>query len=375
MSRFLTTTALVICSATALTAQGYDRDARVAELLQRQADEDLTFGIGGTTIEIYGYVKLDLVRDFGYELGNTTFGLVGLNNATPTGDFTNETLAQTRLGFRTWTPTDFGDFTTNLEYDLYGDGRDFSTGENYEERPRIAKVGLGPFSLGKDWTTFMPLSSYPVTLDFLGVGGIPFARRPQLRYTQDIMGDYVLDLAIEESDNDLVDSPVYVAALAYDTDPLLLRGSLLAGETENAVGQTDDAYGVNLSTTAQLWSGATLDAAVTFGQGIASYLVFGGNDLDANGHAIENRSAYIGLSQTVGDKLTLRAIYGYRHDNTSAPVAGTDAETLTTLHLNAQYEFVPNATVGIEYFHGTKDDFAGDEFDVDRVQASLQYTF
>lgn len=221
----------------------------------------------------------------------------------------------------------------------------------------------------------MPLSSYPITLDFQGVGGIPFARRPQIRYTQDVATDFVLDLAIEESNNSLVDSPMYVAALAYDTDPLLVRGSLIAGEAENATGQTVDAYGVNLSTTAKLREGLTLDAAVTYGEGISSYLVFLGNDIDAAGNAVENHSAYVGLSQTVGEKLTLRAIYGYRHDNTPNPIAGTDFETLTTLHLNAQYEFVENATVGIEYFRGTKDDFAGNDFDVDRVQASVQYSF
>jgi hypothetical protein len=216
----------------------------------------------------------------------------------------------------------------------------------------------------------MPLASYPITLDFQGVAGIPFARQEMLRYTREF-GDWRLELAVEEH-NDEVSDPVYVAALAWDTDPALVRLSGLVGEVDDGLGGEEDIHGVNLSTTLSLWEGGTLDASYTFGEGIASYLVFLGDDVDAQGNAIGREAAYIGLAQGVGEKLTLRAILGHRWNERGAADA---TESLTSVHLNAEYEVFENTDLGIEYFHGVRDTFGGAAYQVDRIQASITYNF
>lgn len=340
-------------------------EARVAELERTGPRADLTFGSDiATTIEIYGYVKADFIVDFGAELGDTTFGLAAITS--DDGDaFFNATVRQTRIGLRTTTPTAFGDLGTQVEIDFFD-------GDQITPRIRHANATLGGWRVGQYWTLFMPISSYPTTLDFQGVAGIPFARQEQLRYTHDLSEALSVAVSLEESNNGDSDDPVAVAALSYETDPLLLRVSAIYGTAADGSGATDDAFGVNLSTTAQLWSGARLDAGYTWGEGIASYMVFGGADLDAAGNAAELQSAYAGLSQTVGDRLTLRAIYGWRENDTGAPDA---FETLQSLHLNAQYKIVENVTAGIEYFHGIREEFDGDAFDVDRIQAAVQIDF
>ena len=368
-------TAALLCAAAPAFAQSdagriAQLEARVAELESRQSGPDLTFGSEtASTIEIYGYVKADFIYDFGAELGNTTFGLVGLTDDDG-GDFFNATANQTRLGLRTTTPTSFGDLETQVEIDFYGADGAFSTG-GAEPRLRHANATLGNVMVGKYWTTFMPLNSYPVTLDFQGVAGIPFARQEQIRYTHEA-GNYVAEFAIEDS-NGSTNSPVAVAALAYDTDPLLLRVSGIYGQVDDGLGGDEDAYGFTLSTTAGLWSGATLDAAYTQGEGIASYMVFLGDDVNAAGEAIEIKAAYAGLTQEVGEKLTLRAIYGWRENDEVGPT--NDFEELTSVHLNAQYQIVENASLGVEYFHGTLDRFGGESYDVDRIQTSMQIDF
>jgi len=352
---------------------------RVAELENR--DEPLSFGSSNTTVDVYGYIKADFIYDFGAELGNTTFGLVGLDG-TQSGDFFNATVNQTRLGFRSTTPTSFGELGTQVEIDFYGAAGAFSTG-GAEPRLRHANITLNGWRIGKYWTTFMPLSSYPITLDFQGVAGIPFARQEMIQYTHEFGNNIVGQVALEEH-NGNSDDPVLIAALAYDTDPLLLRASGLIGNTNTSIntGTTanpnivdtgdKDIWGVNLSTTAQLWEGATLDAAYTVGDGIASYLVFLGDDFDANGDLVETQSAYVGLTQEVGENWTFRGIYGWR-DIDSGAVG--DTETLESVHLNAQYQVAESTTLGVEYFHGTRDTFGGGSYDVDRIQTSIQFSF
>ncbi|WOI56952.1 DcaP family trimeric outer membrane transporter [Palleronia sp. LCG004] len=367
--------AVSLAALTAGQASAQSDADRIAALEQRiatleQSSEPLSFNDeSGTTVELYGYFKTDFIYDFGYELGNTTFGLVGMNSDDD-GDFFNATVNQTRLGFRTTTDTAFGELGSQVEVDLYGGDNAFSTGDA-DFRLRHANLTLNGLRVGQYWTSFMPLSSYPVTLDFQGVAGIPFARQEQISYEFDITGNFVGEVAVEESNGDS-DDPVLIGAFGYDTDPLLLRASAIFGNVNNATGGTEDVYGVNLSTTADLWEGAQLNAAYTYGEGIASYLVFLGDDLDANGDAIEVQSAYIGISQTVGEDLTLRAIYGYRENETGTADA---TKRLSTLHLNAEYSILENTSIGAEYFHGTRDSFDGGSYDVDRIQTSLTFEF
>ncbi len=368
---------LAALGATTATAQS-DAD-RLAQLEQRiatlesrseAASEPLTFGSDtGTTFELYGYFKADFIYDSGYELGNSTFGLVGMDSSDD-GEFFNATVNQTRIGLRTTTQTSFGELGTEIEIDFYGGDSAFSTADG-NVRMRNANLTLGGLRVGKYWTSFMPLSSYPVTLDFQGVAGIPFARQEQISYEFDITGNFMGEVAVEESNGDS-DDPVLIGAVGYDTDPLLLRASAIAGSVNDDEGGTEDVYGFNLSTTAQLWDGATLDAAYTYGEGIASYLVFLGDDLDTDGDPIEVQAAYIGLAQTVGEDLTLRAIYGYRENDTGTPDA---TESLSSVHLNAEYQLIESTSVGVEYFHGTRDTFAGDSYDVDRIQTSVTFNF
>ena len=355
-----------------MAAHAQDDAARIAALEQRiaalEADNaaPLSFGEGtGTTLELYGYVKLDAIYDYGYELGDSTFALAGIGASSATGDFFTATIRQTRLGLRTTTATPLGDLATQVEIDFYG-------ADQIEPRLRHATATLGGLRVGQYWTQFMPLASYPATLDFQGVAGIPFARQEQIAYTFDLTDALSATASIEDANGDS-DNAVLIGALAYDSDALLLRGSALYGNVNDGTGGQQDIFGVNLSASADLWQGASVDAAYTTGKGIASYMVFTGDDLDAAGDPIALQAAYVGLSQGIGDKWTLRGIYGWRDND--AGTGPDSTETLTTTHLNVQYQLVENVTLGAEYFHGTRDTFAGGSFDVDRIQTAVQIDF
>ena len=318
---------------------------------------------GGIDLEFYGYVKADLIYNFGYDLGLTTFSLGSLTEASETGDFFDATARQTRLGVRSNMETAIGEVGLQVEGDFYGEGGTL--------RLRHATATLGPWRVGKYWTTFMPLASYPVTLDFQGIAGIPFARPDQVRYTHAFGGTYTAEVAIEQSVADS-DDPVLIGTLAYQTDPVLLKIAALTGNVNDGTGGTVDSYGLNLSSTLT-FGATTIDASYTMGEAINSYMVFPGDDIDATGAAVETRTAYVSVAQSVTDKLTLRAMYGW-HENDSGATADS-TERLTTVHVNASYDILENTSVGIEYFHGTRDTFGGSAIDVDRVQAAVTYTF
>ena len=318
---------------------------------------------GDIDFTFYGYVKADLIYNFGYDLGLTTFSLGSLTEASPTGDFFDATARQTRLGVRSTTQTAIGEVGLQVEGDFYGEGGTL--------RLRHATATLGPWRVGKYWTTFMPLASYPSTLDFQGIAGIPFARPDQVRYTHEFGGTYTAEVAIEKSVGDS-DDPVLIGTLAYQTDPVLLKVAVLTGNVNDATGGTVDSYGVNLSTTLT-FGDTTIDAAYTMGEAINSYMVFPGDDIDAAGAGVETRTGYVSVAQAVTDKLTLRAMYGFHHNDSGATPDST--ERLTSTFVNATYDILENTSLGIEYFHGTRDTFGGSAIDVDRVQASVTYTF
>ena len=59
------TALLTLLSAPLAHAQSFDTDSRMTELNQMQQDNALTFGLARTTVEIYGYFKVDFIKDFG----------------------------------------------------------------------------------------------------------------------------------------------------------------------------------------------------------------------------------------------------------------------------------------------------------------------
>ena len=386
--------AAIVSTAAPAFAQGSDAASRIAALEARVAElesddqgagPDLTFGSGqASSIEFYGFIQVDFIYDFGAELGNTTFPLIGVTDDDQ-GEFFNATAQETRLGFRTTTPTALGDLKTEVEIDFYGASGAFGTDNSYEIRARNVYAELAGFRIGKSWSTFPPFTVYPITLDFQGVAGIGFARTQQIRYTHEF-GDFQAEIAVEKNNGDS-DTPVFVAAGTYDTDSLRLRAAGIVGEVQSSfdTGRIDEAgaaifaeyeedfYGIAIDGSADLWDGGSIQAGYLFGDGIANYLVFLGDPINSEGDTIKSQGAYAGLTQEVGEKWTFKAIYGWRNNDEIGP--SDDTETLTSIHLDALYEIVENTTVGIEYFHGTRETFGGEEYEVDRIQTSFIYNF
>ena len=352
-----TVTLLAWCTALPLAAQNTTiaaLEARVAELEDRPK---LSFGVGGVELTFYGYIKGDLIYDIDTDLGTTVFGLGSLVPGGDTGSNFRGQAIQSRFGIR----ANLDGASAVLEGDFFGGG-------GGQFRLRHAYVDVAGFRLGRNWTNFMPIESYPSTLDFQGPAGIPFARVTQARYTHSTPSGLGFSTSIEQAAGGGSD-PALTGAVFYGNDRYFLKLAALGTNLSTAGGDVDS-WGVNLSGNAQLWEGGSLNASLTTGEAIGSYMVFGGDDT-FSGTAVEADGITIGISQQMND-WTFGLVYGLRDNNIGG---ATDTEQLETIHLTANYQIRDNTTVGLEYITGDRELFDGTSASADRIQASVQFNF
>lgn len=368
--------ALTATGAAAQSKTNAQLAAQVGALTARVDDLESNSGSGGfeiapgTILTIYGDAKADLLFDLDYDLGNTIFGFSTIDSATPrdSSAFTAHAF-QTRLGFTTETDTGAGILMTKVEGDFFGSG-------GGQFRLRHAYGEFKGVLAGQTWTNFMPIESYPSTLDFQGPSGIPFTRQTQVRYTfspGDSSG-LKASFSVENDPSSASDRAALTAAASYSFGNSFVKLAAVSRSLNGASG-SQDAYGVNLSGHSSLWQGGTLQASFTTGEGISSYMVYGGTDLDAAGDTLTSTGVTLGVSQEITKKVTLGLVYGLRDNSSGAGTLGTDTDRLETIHLNVMYHPVDNVMFGAEYINGDRQQFDGKSFSADRIQVSAQFNF
>lgn len=368
-------TGLAVASMLAGPGSAQSLEEQVAELRSRVDD---IYGDGSkgfriapnTRLKVYGYVKTDFIQDLDYDLGTTIFDIVNVTPTTPTEEAFRAQAIQSRIGFWTYTDTELGELQVRLEGDFFGGGANGG-----EFRLRHAYGQLGGVLIGKTWSNFMPIESYPDSLDFQGPAGIPFVRPEQFRYTHDFGNGFALSGSIERdaASSGGSDGPAVTAAASYTFGDSFVKLAGLYRNIDGGPGVGDiDGWGVNVSGYTSLWEGGKLQASLTTGEGIGSYMVFGGADFLGN-QAIETTGVTLGLNQKVNDKLSLGLVYGYRDIDIGANP--TDPENISTVHATAYYQPVERMTLGLEYIFAEKEQFDGQSVDANRVQFSAQFDF
>ena len=149
-----------------------------------------TYKIPGTDISLGlgGYVKMDTLINSvsaGHDqLGNQQllFSQIPVGDSAKEHEQTTFHAKESRLWFKSFTPSNWGDINTYLEMDFFGDAATYT----YTPRLRHAYGTLGNFLGGQTWTTFLNVSALPESLDAIGVsaGAINNFRQPMIRWTQ-----------------------------------------------------------------------------------------------------------------------------------------------------------------------------------------------
>jgi hypothetical protein len=141
-----------------------------------------------TKIEIYGYVRGDVIIDF--RTNDPVWFDVNRPSKLPAtqGQFGQHghtwfSARASRFGTKATIPTGTKEITVAVEWDLFGVGAD--SGQT-TIRPRLMYGQWGNFGAGQRWSPFMDVDAFPNILDYWGPNGILDFRNVQL-YWQPVL--------------------------------------------------------------------------------------------------------------------------------------------------------------------------------------------
>jgi len=149
-------------------------------------------------IEISGQV----MTDAGYNAGQVNPDYFDVMRATQLPAYQNQYgtdgnisfgVRQSRLGFKSFTPTKLGELQTRFEFDLVGMGP--NAGQTTFHL-LYAYVELGKFGVGHHWSLFSDIEGYPNTVEYWGPTGMSLCKNVQFRYIP-LQGKTRLAFALE----------------------------------------------------------------------------------------------------------------------------------------------------------------------------------
>ncbi len=362
----------------------------------------------GTTVTIGGYIKTDFIFDFDQALGAVfNAGDITVPSTGLDGQHFQAQARQSRLFIKTETQTSQGPLKTHLEFDFFGGGGNEVFSNSYNPRLRHAYGTWNGWTVGQTWSTFMPIESYPTTVDFEGPSGIPFVRQAQIRYTFPATDNINISIALENSEfsgrnlatgakigetagsgisANIDQLPDLVLAASWSNDKSFVKLATVFRQfnTPSGFPGNDSAtgWGVNLSGHTSLWEGGKLNASITYGDGIGRYLIDGGSrdgyidPVTGQITTISAGGATIGLEQVISPTLTGGLAIGYyKLDDVLPASVGDPLEDLTTVHASLFYKPAKNITFGGEIIYGKKSLVNGTDADATRLQTSVQFNF
>jgi hypothetical protein len=375
-----------------------------------------------TSIKIGGYTKADFFYDVNADTGDSFAA-----SAIPPDDVDAKEgqfrahARQTRVNLTTWTPIEpLGEVRTFIEGDFFGAGGNevFSNSTSFRIRHAYAEFTRDSFSglFGQTWTNFMPLASYPETVDFFGPAGIPFARQGQARFTYTPLENLAVSFSAENSElsaregtitsGTIIDSsgasglqfgidkiPDFTAAVEYLDEE---RGwdfkvsgvaRLLGTETGGGAPQDEEKFAwgvlvggvVPLGELVPIFGEDAIAANFAYGNGIGRYILNGfGEDAvvddDGDLNVIETWGVAAGYTHFWTDTFRSNLVYG--HYEVGDTVGDDDTERLQTLHANLIWSPSDRVNIGLEWIGGLRT-FQDSSLDntAQRVQVGVQVFF
>ncbi|WP_280554770.1 DcaP family trimeric outer membrane transporter [Halomonas sp. 25-S5] len=349
-----------------------------------------TINIPGTKTDIAfgGYVKLDMLYDFDYDLGKSTSPFRVLNSDNRTDGRTDFTAYESRLNFRTHTMTDYGRLTTYFEGHFLPDGN-FGLRHAYGEFNR--------FLAGQTWTNFDSFVGATRTLALGDPMGYVFERQAQLRYTQPVgAGD--LSFSVEDPDTVIARDDAGVASgesqfpdltVRYEYKRLFsLAGVLRHLSTNDITNSVDDettGYGVSTEFRLPITPMTSLKGTATYGEGIGNYMGNPGNtghrnapDVYVNDNneleAVETHAFGVSLNHNWTDAWF--SSVGFSRLDQDLPVRyGDQFETADYAFANVIWDVTQRLAVGLEYQNVDVEQVSGSSNDASRLQASAIFQF
>ena len=355
-----------------------------------------------TSMKIYGYTKLDAIytdTDGGGKYAYTPSAVPLDKDQDKLADNSFIMHArQTRLGFATFTDTDYGKFNIRIETDFYGSGGNEVYSNSYGLRLRRAYGELGNLRIGQDWSTFIDLATYPEIIDFGGGAGSLFIRQALIRWTQPFSGGSAV-FAVENPENTFMvkgdDGNNTVNGGQNIFPDIIARVNLNPGfghyslvgmlrDLSIDTAEYDDSelgYALSVNAAIPTFGKDSLMLQFNYGNAMGRYMESGFADAFLNPvtHDIETNNQYGGVVSYQHfwmENLRSTVMYSLaERDNDLNFVTDTANKQYQSVHANLIWSPIPRVNMGIEYIWGYREIENGEDGDINRVQAGFQYKF
>ena len=368
----------------------------------------------GSTLEIYGFV----MTDAGYQFGQNHSDWFDVIRTTKLPSFENEFgrdghtyfgVRQSRFGVKSSTPTKWGDFKTQFEFELFGTGVD--AGQT-TFRLRHAYGEIGQFGAGQYWSPFMDIDSFPNSVEYWGPTGMPFFRNVQVRWMP-IKGRSFVTIALERpgasGDAGVVADRIELqgikprfalpdlsaeARYAKDWGYVEVAGILRSIKWDDTnddkldLGGSDVGWGINLTSNLNLRDKKDIvRLGAVYGEGIQNYMNDSPVDVGAEfdltdalrpikGRALPIFGMTAFLDHTWNEKFSSSAGYSFQNITNSSAQADSAFHRGHYALGNLMYYPVKNAMIAAELQWGRRENYR-DGFTSDdvRIQFSFKYNF
>lgn len=342
-----------------------------------------------TDIAFGGYLKLDMLYDFDYDLGTVTEPYQVLNPGNRTDGRSDFTAYESRLNLRTHTHTDHGVITTYLEGHFLPDGK---------LNLRHAYGEFNGFLAGQTWSNFMSFVGAPRTLALGTPKGYALQRQGQVRYSRPLAGG-LFAVALEDPNTVVAAADTALASgetrypdltLRYEYGRLLALSAVLrhlSGNDEVATVDDDVAgYGVQAQFALPLGESTRLQGTLAHGEGIGNYMGNPGNvshrlapDVYVDGQDLETvELTAFGLSLSHNWTPGWSSAVGYSGIDQDLPEGvGYDAlaDKVEYAFANLIRDITQQLSVGVEYQRADVERVDGVSEDANRLQFSAMFQF
>lgn len=368
-------------------------------------------------MDIYGFAMMDM----GYNAGAIHPDWFDVMRPTKLPSFENEfgaegnmyfSVRQTRLGFKTYTPTALGELFTQFEFEMFGTGVD--AGQT-TIRLRHAYGQLGKWGAGQTWSPFMDIDIFPNSVEYWGPSGMAFFRNVQLRYMP-IQGDTRMTIAIERpgassdqgSYGQLIESQGVAGRLSVPDLSAEYRKATKFGYVEIAgivrsvkwedqvvdstgIDLSGDAlcYGINLTSNIRYGKEKknTIRFGAVFGQGIQNYMNDATTDIGVRanpgnatkpveGYALPLMAGSLFVDHYWSSKMSTTLGGSITEIDLDESSDSTTFKRGTYALANVMFYPVPAVMWGVELQYGGRDNFKDDwSYSAARVQVTFKYNF
>jgi hypothetical protein len=257
-------------------------------------------------------------------------------------------------------------------------------------------------TVGFTYSIFEDPDLWPDTVDFEGPNSAIFARQPTARYMLQLDDHWQLNFGVQQPSSQIDNQGIGANASGVNHLPdggfnirwedakrghvqlaTILRD---VGANDPTLGQQDVfGWGVNLSSSLNVFEHDSFQAQVTYGQGIFAfcndnftYSGFNGGDAAFNNNgqlrALTYFAPMVGYTHQWSEKFRSTGTFGYvnlQNEQQQNPVAYHETYYGSA---NLIWQLRKSLSVGLECLYGYKDEASGAHGDVWRVQTGVVYT-